>query len=139
MGEKGQIREVAAGYARNYLIPKGLAQRVTPGHIKDLKMQDEARSRKTAKAIKAAENVAAKLAGKEISIKVKAGEAGRLFGSVTSADIAEELAMQGIKVDKKKIELDEYIKSLGEYTVQIKLHPEVAASVHVVVEEEENL
>ncbi|MGI6307630.1 MAG: 50S ribosomal protein L9 [Dethiobacteria bacterium] len=135
VGEKGQIKDVAAGYARNYLIPKGLAQRVTPGHLKDLKMQDEARAKKTAKAIKAAESVAAKLAGKDVSIKVKAGEAGRLFGSVTSADIAQALAAAGIKVDKKKIELEEYIKSLGSYTVQIKLHPEVTASVNVVVEE----
>jgi large subunit ribosomal protein L9 len=135
VGEKGQIKDVAAGYARNYLIPKGLAQRVTPGHLKDLKMQDEVRAKKTAKAIKAAESVAAKLAGKDVSIKVKAGEAGRLFGSVTSADIAQALAAQGIKVDKKKIELEEYIKSLGSYTVQIKLHPEVTASVNVVVEE----
>jgi large subunit ribosomal protein L9 len=135
VGEKGQIKDVAAGYARNYLIPKGLAQRVTPGHLKDLKMQDEAKAKKTAKAIKAAESVAAKLAGKDVSIKVKAGEAGRLFGSVTSADIAQALAAAGIKVDKKKIELEEYIKSLGSYTVQIKLHPEVTASVNVVVEE----
>lgn len=134
MGEKGEIKDVAAGYARNYLIPKGLAQRATPGRLKDLKMQAEAKAKKTAKAVQAAEKMAAKLEGKQVAIKVKAGEEGRLFGSVTSADIAQALAKQGIKVDKKKIELGDYIKSLGDYTVQIKLHPEVAASVNVIVE-----
>jgi large subunit ribosomal protein L9 len=137
VGEKGEIKDVAAGYARNYLIPKGLAQRATPGRLKDLKMQAEAKARKTAKEIQAAQKIVAKLAGKQVNIKVKAGEEGRLFGSVTSADIAQALVAQGIKVDKKKIELGDYIKSLGDYTVQIKLHPEVAASINVIVEKAE--
>ncbi|MGI5823719.1 MAG: 50S ribosomal protein L9 [Dethiobacteria bacterium] len=137
VGEKGEIKDVAAGYARNYLIPKGLAQQATPGRLKDLKMQAEAKARKTAQAIQAAEKMVAKIEGKQVTIKVKAGEEGRLFGSVTSADIAQALAAQGIKVDKKKIELDDYIKSLGDYTVQIKLHPEVATSVNVIVEKAE--
>jgi large subunit ribosomal protein L9 len=102
-----------------------------------LKMQAEAKARKTAQAIQAAEKMVAKIEGKQVTIKVKAGEEGRLFGSVTSADIAQALAAQGIKVDKKKIELDDYIKSLGDYTVQIKLHPEVATSVNVIVEKAE--
>ena len=137
VGEKGQIKDVAAGYARNYLIPKGLAQQVTAGHLKDLKMQDEARAKKAAKKLKAAEDLAAKLLEKKVVIKVKAGEGDRLFGSVTSADIAQALASSGIKVNKKKIDLVEPIKALGDYTVQIKLHPEVTSSVQVLVEKKE--
>lgn len=137
VGEKGQIKEVAAGYARNYLIPKSLAQRVTAGHLKDLKMQDEARAKKAAKKLKAAGELAAKLLKEVITIKVKAGEGGRLFGSVTAADIAQELAAGGIKVSKKKIDLVEPIKALGDYTVRIKLHPEVISAVQVLVEKKE--
>lgn len=137
VGEKGQIKEVTAGYARNYLIPKGLAQQATAGHLKDLKMQDEARAKKAAKELKAAEALAAKLLEKKVTIKVKAGEGGRLFGSVTSADIAQALASGGIKVNKKKIDLVEPIKALGDYSVQIKLHPEVTSSVQVLVEKKE--
>lgn len=134
MGERGQIKEVAAGYARNYLIPKGLAERVTAGHLKDLKMQDEARAKRAAKQRKAAEGLAKKLLDKKITIEMKAGEGDRLFGSVTSADIAQALASDGIKVNKKKIDLAEPIKALGDYTVQIKLHPEVISSLQILVE-----
>ena len=136
-GEKGQIKEVAAGYARNYLIPKGLAQQVTAGHLRDLKMQDEARAKKAAKKLAAAQDLATKLLEERIVITVKAGEGGRLFGSVTAADIAQALASAGLKVNKKKIELVEPIKALGNYTVQIKLHPAVSSSVQVSVERKE--
>ncbi len=137
VGEKGQIKEVAAGYARNYLIPKNLAQQVTAGHLKDLKMQDDIRAQKAAKKLKAAEDLAARIAEEKITIKVKAGEGGRLFGSVTSADIAQGLTKSGININKKKIILEEPIKALGDYTVQIKLHPEVTASILVLVEKTE--
>lgn len=137
VGEKGEIKEVAAGYARNYLIPKGLARQVTAGLLRDLKMQDEARAKKEAKKLKEAEKLSAKIADKQIAIAVKAGEDGRLFGSVTSADIVRELASIGIKINKKKIALEEPIKALGNYEVQIKLHPEVTSSIQVLVEKGE--
>ena len=137
VGEKGEIKDVAAGYARNYLIPKGLARQVTAGLLKDLKMQDEARAKKEAKKLKEAEKLSAKISNKKVTIAVKAGEDGRLFGSVTSADIVQALSSSGIKVNKRKIDLEEPIKALGDYEVKIKLHPGVISSIQVLVEEKD--
>ncbi len=133
-GKKGEIKEVSSGYARNYLIPNGLALEATPGHLKELKMREENRAKRTARETKEAQNTAAKLSGKIVTVKVKAGEEGRLFGSVTPADIAAALSSEGIKVDKKKIELAEHIKSLGSYTAQVRLHPEVSVPITILVE-----
>lgn len=137
VGEKGEIKDVAAGYARNYLIPKGLARQVTAGLLKDLKMQDEARAKKEAKKLKEAEKLSAKISNKKVTIAVKAGEDGRLFGSVTSADIVQALSSSGIKVNKRKIDLEEPIKALGDYEVKVKLHPGVISSIQVLVEEKD--
>ena len=102
-GKKGEVKDVAPGHARNYLIPKGLAVKATPGRIKEMKAREESRAKKISQEIKEAENTAAKLAQKTVTIKAKAGEEGRLFGSVTPADLAEALLSEGIKVDKKKL------------------------------------
>jgi len=133
-GKKGEVKEVASGYARNYLIPNGLALEATPGHLRELKMREENRAKRTAREIEEAQKTAAKLSGKTIKVKVKAGEEGRLFGSVTPADLAAALSAEGIKVDKKKIELAEHIKQLGSYTAQVRLHPEFSVPVTVLVE-----
>ena len=133
-GKKGEVKEVSFGYARNYLIPCGRALEATPGHLKELKMREENISKKTAREIQEAQATAAKLSGKIVSIKAKAGEEGRLFGSVTSADLAAALSAEGIKIDKKKIELEQHIKTLGSYTAQIRLHPEVSVAVTVLIE-----
>ena len=90
-GKKGEVKEVSSGYARNYLIPHGFALEATPGHLKELKMREENISKKTAREIQEAQATAAKLSGKIVTIKAKAGEEGRLFGSVTSADLAAAL------------------------------------------------
>lgn len=131
LGQAGDIKEVASGYARNYLIPKGLAFEATPGRIKEIKTHKETLGKKTAREIKEAQALAEKVTGKTFVIKAKSGEEGRLFGSVTSADIVQSLSSEGIKVDKRKIELEEHIKSLGTYTVQVKFHPEVVASINI--------
>ena len=133
-GKKGEVKEVSSGYARNYLIPHGFALEATPGHLKELKLREENISKKTAREIQEAQATAAKLSGKIVTIKAKAGEEGRLFGSVTSADVAAALSAEGIKIDKKKIELEQHIKTLGSYTAQIRLHPEVSVAVTVLIE-----
>lgn len=135
-GKKGEVKEVSLGYARNYLIPNGLALEATPGHLKELKKQEEILAKKAAKGLQEAKNLAEKISGKTVTVKAKAGEEGRLFGSVTAADLAAALSAEGIKVDKKKIELDEHIKSLGNYTARIRLHPEVSVPVTIVVEKQ---
>jgi len=134
VGQKGEIREVASGYARNYLIPNGLALEATAGRLKDLKMREETRLKRSARERQEAQELAARLSGKVLTVKVKAGEEGRLFGSVTAADVAGALLAEGIKVDKKKIAFAEHIKSLGRYTVQVKLHPEVSVPLTILVE-----
>ena len=134
LGKAGDIKEVASGYGRNYLIPKGLAFEATLGRIKDIKMHKENIDKKNVREINDAKELAGKIAGKIFTIKAKAGEEGRLFGSVTPADIAKVISDEGIKIDKRKIILEEHIKSLGNFTVQVKFHPEVAAAININVE-----
>ncbi len=134
LGEKGEIKDVAPGYARNYLIPKKMALEVTPGRLKDLQMKEEQNARKAAREIEMAKELGEKIEGRSFTMKVKAGEEGRLFGSVTSGDIAGALEVEGIKVDKKKIALDDPIKTLGTFELQVKLHPQVSVPITVIVE-----
>jgi large subunit ribosomal protein L9 len=134
LGQKGDIKEVSAGYARNYLIPKGLAEKATQGRLRDHKMKDVVKAKKTTREIENAQEKAELLSKKVITIKTKAGESGRLFGSVTAGDIAEAVAAEGIKVNRRKIELKEPLKSLGNFQVKIRLHQEIAVWVEVVVE-----
>lgn len=137
LGKKGDLKEVAAGYARNYLIPKGIAVEATPGQLKALRAKEEVLSRKSAKQEELAREIGEKLNRKLFVIKVKAGEGGRLFGSVTSADLSAVMEKAGFKVDKKKIELAEPIKEVGEFEVLVKLHPEVRVPIKLAVEAEE--
>jgi large subunit ribosomal protein L9 len=137
LGYEGDIADVARGYARNYLIPKGLAIEASEANLKALEMRRKKILAKRTKDKEEAEAVREKLSEITIRVKAKAGEEGKLYGSVTSRDIAQQLDAQGVEVDRRKIIIDEAIRSLGEFQVPIKLHPEVVATIKVVVEGEE--
>ncbi|BAT72513.1 large subunit ribosomal protein L9 [Thermosulfidibacter takaii ABI70S6] len=138
LGNAGDIVNVKDGYARNYLIPRGLALRATVKNVKALEKQREMILQRINKERKRYEAFAAKLAELKVVIKKKAGEEGKLFGSVTSRDIAEALESMGYEIDRKKIVLEEPIKSVGNYTVKVKLPYQVEAdlAIEVVPEEE---
>lgn len=132
LGKTGDIVEVAEGYARNYLFPKGIAKEATSGSLRDLDLKKQDVVRKKEKELADARALGQKISGVEVTIKTKTGETGKLFGSVTSKEIADQLATTiGVKIDKRKIELKEPIKTLGSYEVSIKVHPEVTAKVKV--------
>ncbi|MFM8237884.1 MAG: 50S ribosomal protein L9 [Actinomycetota bacterium] len=135
VGKKGDIVEVADGYARNFLVPRGLALRATPGlrdQAEAMRRNREARERREREA---AEAVAALFTGRIVAIKARAGGEGRLFGSVTAVDIAEAvLAQTGADVDRRRIDLDEPIKELGPAEVTVRLHADVVATISIVVE-----
>lgn len=136
LGKKGDLVNVADGYARNYLFPRNLAKEATAGGIKQLKQEKAAFENKRKKEKEQAKELAAKLSDTIITLKVKSGEQGKLFGSVTSKDISEALKeQQKIEVDRRKIELSEPIKSLGSYKVDIKLAPKVDAKLTVKIVE----
>jgi len=136
LGTRGQIVEVAAGYARNFLLPRKLAIAATPGNLKRLEKIRSVLDKRTATEREGAQKQADVLAAASVTLARKAGENDQLFGSVTTADIAEALAAQGYQVDKRKIELREPIKLIGEYQVTAKLHHDVAATIKVVVQRE---
>ncbi len=136
LGNKGDIVNVAEGYARNFLFPKKLAEQATQGGIKLVEQQKKAIEKKKAKERKMALDLAEKLSSAQVVLSVRAGEQGKLFGSITSKDISEALKNQcKINVDKRKIEMVEPIKSLGDYNVTIKLAPEVEANLRLKVTE----
>jgi large subunit ribosomal protein L9 len=136
IGSMGQILDVADGFARNYLVPRGLAMEANVKNVKSLEHAKRVVQEKAKKIKGQAQDLSSRIANTTIVIKAKAGEEGKLFGSVTTMDIAEQLKNEGIDIDKKKISLDEPIKRLGTYTVNIKLHPEVSTPVQVEVVEE---
>lgn len=133
VGKQGEILEVSEGYARNFLLPKGYAVEASKGNVKSLDDQKQAEKRKKSKELDDAKAYAEKISKTELKINAKAGEGGKLFGSVTSKEIASLLAQKGIKVDKRKIELAEPIRSLGEYDINIKLYPEINAVVKLTI------
>ena len=134
VGKKGDIVEVADGFARNYLVPKGYALKATDGNIEQAASMRRARDIRDAKDRGAAEEVAQKLVPKVITVKVKAGAEGRLFGSVTSSDVATAVQEQtGIELDRRKLHLDEPIKSLGTHQVATRLHSDVEFAITVEV------
>lgn len=133
-GKAGDVVKVSDGYARNMLIPRGIAKEATEGNVKNLEKQKSIAAEKKAEQKAAAQELAKKIEALNVTIETKGGEGGRLFGSITSKDIAEALQTQhGIKTDKKKIDLDGPIKQTGEFTVPVKLFPEVSASLKVIV------
>ncbi|HHY71082.1 MAG TPA: 50S ribosomal protein L9 [Thermoanaerobacterales bacterium] len=130
LGKKGDLVSVADGYARNYLLPRNLAEEATAGGIKQLKQEKAALENKKKKEKELAQEIAEKLSKAKVTLKVKSGDQGKLFGSVTSKDISEALKKQyKVEVDRRKIELSEPIKTLGSYEVDIKLVPEVEAKL----------
>ncbi len=131
LGVRGQIVEVKPGYARNYLVPKGMAVPATPGNITRLENERKIIEVALVKERNQAEEVAEKIEALECTIAAKAGEGDRLYGSVTNMDVAEAMSKLGVEIDRRKILLDDPIKSLGEHTVMVKLHPEVSARMTV--------
>ena len=137
VGRAGEIVKVKSGYARNYLLPKGLAYPATAANKRRVEAEAVRRAQQSAAEKGDAEVLAEKLASASVEFTVKAGEGDKLFGSITSADIAGRLAEQGYTIDKRVIELDEPIKMIGIYKVPVRLHPEVKAEVRVWVVKEE--
>ena len=136
-GKAGDVVNVSDGYARNMLIPRGMATEATAGNIRQLEKKKAIEAEKRAEEKAEAQEQAAKLEKALVTIRTKAGDGGRIFGSITSKDIADAIGSQlGIEIDKKKIQLDSPIKQTGETTVTIRLYHEVNASVRVSVETE---
>jgi len=134
VGKRGDITEVSDGYARNYLFPKGLAILASDGAVTQAGAMRRARDIRDAQERSGAEAIASTLVPKTITVKVKAGGEGRLFGSVTATDIVEAVEAQtGMKLDRRKVHVVEPIKELGSYSVSVKLHPEVEIPVSLEV------
>jgi len=137
LGRIGDIVKVAAGYARNYLIPRKFAVDATPGNIKAVEVEKLAQAKRDHREKEAASLVAREIVKVTVTIQRRTGEEGALYGSVTALDIAEFLNARQIDIDKRKIQLDEPIKAVGEYQVPVRLHREVTVPVRVVVEPEQ--
>ncbi|OXS56628.1 50S ribosomal protein L9 [Cohnella sp. CIP 111063] len=135
-GKKGEIKEVSEGYARNFLLPKGVVQIATEGAKKTLNQQAASAQKKKDNEKKDAQELAARLGEMTVVIKAKAGEGGRLFGAITSKQISEALEKLNISIDKRKIELDDPIRVLGVTKVAVKLYPDVKGTLSVQVVEE---
>lgn len=136
-GKKGQMIEVAEGYARNFLMPKGLAVLATADAMNTMRLQEKAKAKADAEAKAAATEIAEKLKGMQVKVPSKGGEGGKLFGAVTGREIAAALKEQhGVDIDSKKLVLDEPIKSFGSYQVKAKLGFEISGTVYVIVTEE---
>ena len=134
-GKKGELCNVSDGYARNFLFPKKLAVEADNAAMSELKSREQAKIHHKEEEIAAAKKIAAELEGKSVVIKAKAGAGGKLFGSVTSREVADEINNSlGIKIDKKKMTMAD-IKNFGEYTAEIKLYTGISAKVNVVVTE----
>ncbi len=131
LGEVGDLVKVKPGYARNYLLPQGLAYEATPGNKKRIEGEARARHQRLSAEKGEAEALAARLGQVTVTLTAKAGEGERLFGSITAQDVAGGLEAQGFAIDRRKIELEQPLKQLGFHTVPIRLHPEVHAEVRV--------
>jgi large subunit ribosomal protein L9 len=137
LGMRGQVVEVAEGYARNFLLPRKLALEASAGNLKRLEKMRTVFAKKEATERADAQKLAELLANVSLEFTRRAGDNDQLFGSVTSADISEGLAAQGYTVDKRKVVMPEPIKTVGEFQVPLKLHREVGADIKVVIKKEE--
>ena len=134
VGERGDVYDAKIGYARNYLLPRGLAIEATPQNLNELQQRLEAEEKRKEKDIANAETMKEELEKIEITLEAKAGESGKLFGAITNKEIATELNKKGdFKIDRKRIVLDKNIRDLGEYEVEIKLYREISATIKVKV------
>ena len=136
LGKAREIKEVSDGYARNCLLKQGLAEEATAVKINSLNIKKNSEEFHKREEIKALQEEAKKLNGKSVKVKIKCGENGKIFGSVTTKEIADAILETGVVVDKKKILLKDTIKNLGEYTVEVKFLPDVFSKVKVIVEAE---
>ena len=137
LGKKGDIIEASEGYARNYILPKKIGVEATPKNLNELKLHKANEEKKAKELLEQAQAMSKDLEQKQVIVKIKAGEGGKTFGSVSTKEIGVALKEQhGIEVDKKKIQLAESLKNFGTYEVVIKLHPQVAAKLSVKVVEE---
>jgi large subunit ribosomal protein L9 len=137
LGNRGQVVKVADGYARNFLLPKRLAVAATDANRKIVEQERQAHLRREAKQRTEAEDLGQLLAGVTVTIAQKAGENDQLFGSVTAKNVADALAQQNFTIDRRKVQLDEPIKQLGEFKVPVRLHKDVTAEVTVQVIKED--
>lgn len=136
LGKKGEVIEVSEGYARNYIIPKKIGVEANAKNLNDLKLQKANQEKVAQEQLDAAKELAVLLETKEVIVKIKAGEGGRAFGSVSSKEIVTACKEQnGIELDKKKVHLPEPLKNFGTYEVTVKLHPKVNATLKVKVQE----
>ncbi|MET0398305.1 MAG: 50S ribosomal protein L9 [Longimicrobiaceae bacterium] len=136
LGDAGEVVDVKAGYARNYLIPQGLAYQATPGNVRQIEREKAAREKTETETLAAARARAGTLEGVSLTFNARAGQEGKLFGSITNGDIADKLAEMGLEVERRQIELDEPIKALGVFTVPIRLHSQVRPEIKVWVIQE---
>jgi large subunit ribosomal protein L9 len=136
LGKTGDIVKVAPGYGRNYLIPRHIAAEATPGNIKIIEIEKVAHARRDHREKEAATILAREIVKLTVIVRRKTGEGGSLYGSVTALDVADFLVTHKIDIDKRKIQLEEPIKAIGEYQVPIRLHREVSVPIKVVVEPE---
>jgi large subunit ribosomal protein L9 len=137
LGEAGDVVEVKPGYARNYLVPQGRASQASAAKIQELEHHQRQIAEKVAKQLKDLQKTKTQLEKLSLEFKAKAGEEGKLFGSVTPAQVAELLAEKGFEIDRRKLGLSEPIKELGEHTVELRLHSGVVASLKIVVAAED--
>lgn len=136
LGKKGEIIEVNDGYARNYILPQKLGIEANSKNLNDLKLQKMKEEKDAQKLLDEAKELAEKIGEQSVAVKMKAGEGGKVFGSVSAKEIAEAMKKQnGLEIDKKKIQLQEPIRSFGVHEVGVKLHPQVTATLRVKVEE----
>ncbi|ABX44104.1 50S ribosomal protein L9 [Lachnoclostridium phytofermentans] len=135
LGKKGEVVNVSDGYARNFILPKKLGLEATPKNLNDLKLQKAAEAKLAQEILEQAQALAKEIESKSILLKIKSGEGGRTFGSVSTKEIAIALKEQlGHDIDKKKLVLNDPIKNMGTYTVPVKLHPKVTAELKVKVD-----
>ena len=137
LGKKGDVVEVSAGYARNMILPKKLGVEATPKNLNDLKLQNQHADKVAQESLEKAQELAKDLEGKVVEVKIKTGEGGKIFGSVSTKEIAAAAKEQiGFALDKKKMQLEEPIRSLGYHDVPIRLHTKVTGTLRVKVTEE---
>ena len=137
LGNAGDVVEVKPGYGRNYLIPRGLAYEATQANVRRLEAERAKQSRREAETLDEARQRAATIEAVSLTFHARAGQEGKLFGSITSGDIADKLAEQGITIERRQIELDEPIKTLGGTSVPVRLHPQVRPEIKVWIIAEE--
>jgi len=132
LGKKGDVVQVAEGYGRNYILPKGLGIEASPANLKNLALENARVDAAKKKELEHARNLGKKLDGAVVNISAKAGEGGRLFGSVTNKEVAEQMKSQfNVEIDRRKMEIKEVIKNTGTYDAVIKLHPEVQVKIKI--------